>query len=62
MLRKLLLSAFWALGRKYTNRYRFVNLQQALDGSTILTLWPDADISRIDSNRDSTYYTRPAKK
>lgn len=48
-------------GRKRLNRYRFVNLQQALDGSTVLTLWPDADLSRIDSYRDSTYLTRVKK-
>jgi hypothetical protein len=49
-------------GRKHTNRYRFVNLQQALDGSTVLTLFPDAEMSKIDSYRDSQYYTRPPKK
>jgi len=49
-------------GRRYTSRHRFVNMQQALDGSTVLTLWPDADISRIDSSRDSTYFTRPVKQ
>jgi hypothetical protein len=49
-------------GRRYQSRYRFVSLQQALDGSTVLALWPDVDISRIDSTRDTTYYTRAASK
>jgi hypothetical protein len=37
-------------------------MQQALDGSTVLTLWPPIDMSQIQSSRDSTYLTRPAKK
>jgi hypothetical protein len=49
-------------GREHVSRYRFVNLQQALDGSTVLTLWPPVDLAQIDSGRDSEYYTRPPKK
>jgi len=49
-------------GRKYTRRHRFVNLQQALDGSTVLTLFPDREMSQINPTRDTEYYTRPPKK
>lgn len=49
-------------GQKYTTRYRFLNVQQAIDGSTVLTVVPDADLARIDINRDSTFYVRPVKK
>jgi hypothetical protein len=49
-------------GRKRVTRYRFVNLQQALDGSTVLTLFPPVDLSKIDSSRDLAFWTRPAKK
>ena len=49
-------------GHRHVHRYRFVSLQEALDGSTILALWPPIDISQIDSNRDTEYFTRPAKK
>jgi hypothetical protein len=49
-------------GRKHVNRYRFGNLQQALDGSSVITLWPPVDMSQITPSRDSTYFTRPAKK
>lgn len=48
-------------GLRRVNRYRFVNLQQALDGSTVLTLWPPVDMSQINASRDSVYLTRPAK-
>jgi len=47
---------------KHVNRYRFANLQQALDGSTVLTLWPPVDMAKIHPNRDSEYWTRPGKK
>ena len=49
-------------GHRHVRRYRFVNLQEALDGSTVLALWPPIDLSQIDSNRDTEYLTRPAKK
>ena len=49
-------------GVKHVNRYRFGNLQQALDGSTVLTLWPPVDMSKITPSRDSEYWTRAAKK
>jgi hypothetical protein len=45
-------------GQRYQRRYRFVYLVQALDGSTVLGLFPDADMSKIDSNRDLTFWTR----
>jgi hypothetical protein len=48
-------------GHRHVSRYRFVNLQHGLDGSTVLTLWPPVDMSQIDSTRDSVYLTRPAK-
>lgn len=49
-------------GRRRVNTYRFGNLQQALDGSTVLTLWPPVDMSKITPSRDSVYWTRSAKK
>jgi len=49
-------------GQKHVERYRFVNLQEALDGSSVLTLWPPVDLSQINSSRDSTFFTRSAKK
>jgi hypothetical protein len=49
-------------GRKHVNRYRFVNLQQALDGSSVITLFPPVDMSQVTPSRDSTFFTRPVKK
>jgi hypothetical protein len=49
-------------GQRHVRRYRFVNLQEALDGSTVLALWPPVDLSQIDSNRDTEYLTRARKK
>ncbi|HEX7286161.1 MAG TPA: hypothetical protein VF532_08255 [Candidatus Angelobacter sp.] len=49
-------------GQKHQNRYRFVYLLEALDGSTVLALFPDVEMSRIDSNRDIKFWTRSAKK
>lgn len=49
-------------GRKHVRRYRFVNLQQTLDGSTILSLWPDKEMSQINPKTDTEYYTRAASK
>jgi hypothetical protein len=42
--------------------YRFMNAQQAIDGSTVVTLFPPIDMSQIDSSRDSQYLTRPPNK
>ena len=49
-------------GQRRVTRHRFANLQQALDGSTVLTLWPPVDMSQISPSRDSEYWTRSAKK
>jgi hypothetical protein len=49
-------------GHRHVSRYRFVNLQQGLDGSTVLTLWPPVELSQISSSRDSVYLSRAAKK
>jgi hypothetical protein len=49
-------------GKKNQSRYRFVYLIQALDGSTVLALFPDVEMSRIDSNRDIKFWTRSLKK
>jgi hypothetical protein len=46
----------------HKTRYRFLNLQQALDGSTVMTLLPPVDMSLISAGSDSSYWTRPAKK
>ena len=48
-------------GHRHVHRYRFVNLQEALDGSTVLALWP-VDLSQIDPNRDTEYLNRAVKK
>jgi hypothetical protein len=48
-------------GRKHVTRYRFVNLQTAMDGSTVLSLWPSKEMSEINSKTDTEYYTRAAK-
>jgi hypothetical protein len=46
-------------GRNHVVRYRFLNIQQAIDGSTVLTfLPPDPDPSRISFIRDSQYWVR----
>jgi len=49
-------------GKAHVTRYRFVKMQQALDGSTVLTLLPPVDMSQVDLRRDLSYFTRPAKK
>jgi hypothetical protein len=49
-------------GVRHVSRYRFANLQQALDGSTVLTLWPAVDMAQISASRDSVYWTRVVKK
>ena len=48
-------------GRKYVRRYRFVNLQTTMDGSTVLSLWPDKEMSQINPKTDTEYYSRAAK-
>ncbi len=46
-------------GRNHVVRYRFLNVQQAIDGSTVLTfLPPAADPSTISFIRDSEYWVR----
>jgi len=48
-------------GQKRLHRYRFVNMQQALDGSTVLTLFPPVEMSRINPKQDSEYLVRGPK-
>ncbi|HEX7286162.1 MAG TPA: hypothetical protein VF532_08260 [Candidatus Angelobacter sp.] len=48
-------------GQKHVYRYRLVTLQQAIDGSTVLTLFPPVEMSKIDSKRDSEYWIRAKK-
>jgi hypothetical protein len=48
-------------GQKRVTQYRFINIQQALDGSSVLALFPPVDMSQINAVRDITYWTRPAK-
>jgi hypothetical protein len=45
-------------GRKSVRRYRFINLQTAMEGSTVLSLWPPKEMSEINSKNDTEYYTR----
>ena len=46
-------------GRNHVVRYRFLNLQQALDSSTVLTFLPPAeDASRISFIRDAEMWSR----
>jgi len=45
-------------GRNHVARYRFLNVQTALDGSTVLTLLPPTDMAHISIIRDSQYFTR----
>jgi hypothetical protein len=49
-------------GRKYVRRLRFIYLMQALNGDTVVAVFPDLEMSKIDSARDITFYTRPVKK
>lgn len=46
-------------GRNHVVRYRFVNLQTALNGDIVLTLLPPGDMAHISIIRDSEYWTRP---
>jgi hypothetical protein len=45
-------------GRSHVVRYRFLNVQQALDGSTVLTLLPPGDLAHINIIRDSEVWSR----
>ena len=46
-------------GRSHVVRYRFLNLQQAIDGSTVITFLPPAeDVSRINFVRDGEMWSR----
>ena len=49
-------------GQRRVNRHRFVFMTQALDGSSVLALFPALEMSQINSTRDITFYTRPVKK
>ena len=50
-------------GRTHVLSYRFMNLQTALDGSTVLTLLPAAvDVSRLNIMRDRDQWSRAATK
>ena len=46
-------------GRNHVVRYRFLNLQTALNGNIVLTLLPPGDMAHISIIRDSEYWTRP---
>ena len=49
-------------GRNHVVRYRFFNVQTAIDGSTVMTfLPPAADLARISFIRDSEYWVRAPK-
>jgi hypothetical protein len=45
-------------GKNHVVRYRFLNIQTALDGSTVLTLLPPGDMAHISIIRDSEYWSR----
>ncbi|HUI44272.1 MAG TPA: transposase [Terriglobia bacterium] len=50
-------------GKNHVVRYRFINCQQALDGSTVLTLLPEGDqVSAITILRDGDRWSRPPRK
>jgi hypothetical protein len=49
-------------GHRRATRYRFLNVQQAIDGTTVLTLLPPVEMSKIDIGRDCQYWSRPPKK
>jgi hypothetical protein len=46
-------------GHNHVVRYRFLNLQTALHGETVLTLLPAGDMAHISIIRDSEYWSRP---
>jgi hypothetical protein len=44
-------------------RYRFINCQQALDGSTVLTLLAEnSEVTALTILRDGDQWTRPAPR
>lgn len=45
-------------GRNHVVRYRFLNVQTAIDGSTVLTLLPPGDMAHISIVRDSEVWSR----
>jgi hypothetical protein len=48
-------------GNSHVLRYRFVNYQQALDGSTVLTLLPEnSEVTALTVLRDGDQWSRPA--
>ena len=47
-------------GRNHVVRYRFLNIQTALNGDIVLTLLPPGDMAHISIIRDSEYWTRSA--
>lgn len=50
-------------GRNHTVRYRFINCQTSLDGSTVLTLLPENDpLSTMTIMRDGDQWSRPPKR
>ena len=46
-------------GRNHLVRYRFLNIQTALNGDIVLTLLPPGDMAHVSIIRDSEYWTRP---
>ncbi len=50
-------------GRSHVLRYRFINCQQALDGSTVLTLLAEnSEVTALTILRDGDQWTRPAPR
>ena len=45
-------------GRNHVVRYRFLNIQTALNGDLVLTLLPPGDMAHISIIRDSEYWVR----
>ena len=45
-------------GHNHVARYRFLNLQTALNGDVVLTLLPPGDMAHISIIRDSEYWSR----
>jgi hypothetical protein len=45
-------------GHNHMVRYRFLNLQQAIDGSTVLTFLPPVELAKISFIRDSESWVR----
>ena len=45
-------------GHNHVARYRFLNIQQAINGTTVLTLLPPADMAQINIVRDSELWSK----